>query len=221
MPRKYVILLAISLSIIALDQWTKWVAVAELTTRFEGQETFGARLDSFLGAPEESGPMGLHYRPRRMVTVSQDFFRFRYAENPGAAFSLFGDLPKNVRGPFFHLITLGAVTLILLYFRRLNPADPTHRWALWGLPLVLGGALGNYIDRLARGFVIDFLEAHWFHRAYWPAFNVADMAICVGVGLMLVDGFLRKEEPSSATAESQAGVKAGGAKAAGVESKAS
>lgn len=205
MPRKYVILLAVSLSIIALDQWTKWVAVDALTTRFEGQDSFGQRLDAFLSAPAEAGYAGLHFRPKRMVTVSEDFFRFRYAENPGAAFSLFGDLPKNVRGPFFHLITLGAVALILTYFRRLDGADPTHRWALWGLPLVLGGALGNYLDRLARGFVIDFLEAHWFHRAYWPAFNVADMAICVGVGLMLLDGFLRKE-PS---AESKPAAKAG------------
>lgn len=215
MPRKYVILLAICLSVIALDQWTKWVAVDELTTRFEGQETFGQRADAFLSTPEP-GAYGLHYRPKRVVVLSEDFFRFRYAENTGAAFSLFGDLPKNVRGPFFHLITLGAVALILLYFRRLDGADPTHRWAIWGLPLVLGGAIGNYIDRLARGFVIDFLEAHWFHRAYWPAFNVADMAIVVGVGLMLVDGFLRKDVPAEQKSDEKSAKHAGN-----VESKVS
>jgi signal peptidase II len=67
------------------------------------------------------------------------------------------------------------------------------REAKWGLPLVFGGAIGNYLDRLARGFVIDFLEAHWFEKAYWPAFNIADSAIVVGVGLLVIDSFVRKE----------------------------
>jgi signal peptidase II len=58
---------------------------------------------------------------------------------------------------------------------------------------VLGGALGNYLDRLARGFVIDFIEAHWHERATWPSFNVADSCIVVGVGLLLLDGLLRRE----------------------------
>jgi signal peptidase II len=59
---------------------------------------------------------------------------------------------------------------------------------------VLGGALGNYVDRIARGFVIDFLEAHWFDKAAWPSFNIADAAICVGVGMLVVDAFVRREE---------------------------
>jgi len=197
-PRKYVLLLVLSLSIIALDQWTKFLAVGELTSLFDqprigSVEPSADKLKAFFGDPPPPGVDGLHFRPKRMVTVSDDFFRFRYAENPGAAFSLFGDLPPHVRGPFFHIISIGAVLLILLYFRKLDGKDPTHRWAVWGLPLVLGGAVGNYVDRIARGFVIDFLEAHWMHQAYWPAFNIADSAICVGVGLLLVDGFLRKE----------------------------
>ena len=64
------------------------------------------------------------------------------------------------------------------------------------LPLVLGGAIGNYIDRIARAFVIDFLEAHWYDKAAWPSFNVADAAIVVGVGLLMVDAFVRKETPT-------------------------
>ena len=60
---------------------------------------------------------------------------------------------------------------------------------------MLGGALGNYIDRLARGFVVDFVQAHWKDQAYWPSFNVADMAICVGVGMLILDAFVRKEPP--------------------------
>jgi len=135
------------------------------------------------------------------VVLSSDFFRFRYAENPGAAFGLFRNLPENLRGPLFHVVSLGAVILIAFYFSKLTGAK-NEKWAKWGLPLVLGGAIGNYMDRLARGFVIDFLEAHWFEKAYWPAFNVADSAICIGVGLLVIDSFVRKEvkTPVRATA---------------------
>jgi signal peptidase II len=112
-------------------------------------------------------------------------------------------LPEHLRGPLFHLVSLGAVALIAFYFSRLTGAAK-ERWAKVGLPLVLGGALGNYLDRLSRGFVIDFLEAHWFERAYWPAFNVADSAICVGVGLLVIDSFVRKETPAPASSSSLA-----------------
>ncbi len=64
----------------------------------------------------------------------------------------------------------------------------------------MGGAVGNWVDRLARGFVIDFLEAHWYNKATWPNFNVADAAIVVGVGLLMVDAFVRKEQPAEAKA---------------------
>jgi signal peptidase II len=56
--------------------------------------------------------------------------------------------------------------------------------------LILGGAIGNVIDRLEHGFVIDFILAHWFDQAYFPAFNVADSAITVGAGMVLLDAFL-------------------------------
>jgi signal peptidase II len=91
------------------------------------------------------------------------------------------------------------VILIGYYFSKLSGKDPAEKWAQWGLSLVLGGALGNYIDRLARGFVVDFIQAHWKDQAYWPSFNVADMAICVGVGMLILDAFVRKEQPAQAT----------------------
>jgi signal peptidase II len=72
---------------------------------------------------------------------------------------------------------------------------PRQRALRWGLPLVLGGALGNVLDRIRYGQVIDFIDVHVFWKGadrHWPTFNVADIAICVGVGLMAIDMFTSK-----------------------------
>ena len=204
MPRKYLLLLTVALGVIVLDQWTKYLVVRELTTRFDGRPTLSERLSAMYGGePPAVGFDGLHYRPKRFIEVSPSFFRLRYAENPGAAWGLFRDLPPTTRGLFFHVVSIAAVVLITWYFSKLSGKDPQERWALWGLPLVLGGAIGNYIDRIARAFVIDFLEAHWYDKAAWPSFNVADSAIVVGVGLLLVDAFVRKETPKEKSAEAR------------------
>lgn len=198
MPKKYVFLVVVALTVVVLDQVTKFITLDTLSGAFDGASS---KLGVFFSAAPEPGFDSYHFRPKAAVTVSEDFFRFRYAENPGAAFGLFRSLPDHLRGPLFHLVSIGAVILVAYYFSKLTGAK-VERWAKWGLPLVLGGAIGNYIDRLARGFVIDFIEAHWFDKAYWPAFNIADSAIVVGVGLLMVDSFVRKEAPAprSATA---------------------
>ena len=79
-----------------------------------------------------------------------------------------------------------AVLLLVWYLSRV-PAQ--QRLTLWGLCLVIGGAAGNGIDRFRIGQVIDFLDVHWYEVYHWPAFNVADSSICVGVGLLLLDAF--------------------------------
>lgn len=193
MQKKWVLLASLAFGVIALDQWTKYVVLRELTTAFDAASDFGARLKVYTSDAPSAGYDGYHFRSKRSITLSDAFFRFRYAENPGAAFGLFRTLPEGLRGPLFHFVSLGAVALILHYFRKLG-GTKEERWAVSGLPLVLGGAIGNYIDRLARGFVIDFLEAHWYEQAAWPAFNVADSAICIGVGLLVIDSFVRKEK---------------------------
>jgi signal peptidase II len=196
-PRKYLLLLTVALGVIVLDQWTKYVVVRELTTRFDDRPTLGERLSAMYGEPPAVGFDGLHYRSKRHIEVSPSFFRLRYAENPGAAWGLFRSMPPDLRVPLFHVVSIGAVVLITWYFSRLSGKDPKERWAYYGLPLVLGGAIGNYIDRLARAFVIDFLEAHWYDKAYFPSFNVADSAICVGVGMLIIDSFVRRETPKA------------------------
>lgn len=114
------------------------------------------------------------------VEVVPNFFHITYLRNKGAAFGLLAD--SAFRIPFFITVSLLAVAMIFWYFRQLPPDQVGQQW---GLSLVLGGALGNLVDRIRLGEVIDFLDVHWY-RHHWPAFNIADSAICVGVGLLLL-----------------------------------
>ncbi|MBL8949826.1 MAG: signal peptidase II [Myxococcaceae bacterium] len=194
MQKKWVLLIAVASVVIVLDQWSKYVVLRELTTAFDASDAFGERLHIFTSDAPSPGFDGYHFRQKRTVTVSESFMRLRYAENPGAAFGLFRGLPDGLRGPLFHLVSIGAVFLILHYFRKLN-GSKEEVWAVAGLPLVLGGAIGNYLCRLSRSFVIDFIDAHWKDdpSLVWPSFNIADSAIVVGVGLLVIDSFVRKE----------------------------
>ncbi len=114
------------------------------------------------------------------------------AKNRGGAWGLLQSTSENVRRPFFLLVSVAAIAFIVTLYRRLQPRQTALRW---GLPLVLGGALGNVFDRIRYGHVIDFIDAHIMLKNapyHWPTFNVADIAICVGVGLMAVDMFTSK-----------------------------
>lgn len=188
MPRKYLWLLCISLGVLVADQSSKYWVLGRLTSAFAGE---GSALKTYLSAAPEPGYDKQHFRSTDVIVFSDDFFRLRYAENKGAAFGLFGSLPEKYRAPLFHFVSIGAAVMIAYFFRKLR-GTRDERFAVVGLSLVLGGAIGNYVDRLARGFVIDFLEVHWHEQAYWPAFNVADSAIVVGAVLLLVDSFVRK-----------------------------
>ena len=196
--RKLAVLYVSAFALVLVDQWVKYEMVARLTTRFEGVPSVSARLGALYGPAPGPGWDGLHFRPKRPIVISEDFLMLRYAENPGAAFGLFRRLPPGARGPLFHLVSIGAVVLITVYWLRLR-GTRQEIWALIGLPLVLGGAIGNWVDRLARGFVIDFIEAHWKDVYTWPSFNVADSAIVVGVILLLIDGMARKDRKPATT----------------------
>lgn len=112
---------------------------------------------------------------------------FVLARNRGGAWGLLQGASDAIRKPFFLLVSCVAIVFILSLYRRLAP---TQRALKWGLPLVLGGAIGNLVDRIRYSWVVDFIDVHIVHngRAYhWPTFNIADIAICVGVGLMAID----------------------------------
>ena len=119
------------------------------------------------------------------VTVIESFFQLTHVRNTGAAFSLLAQAPASFRQPFFFITTLIAVGVLLVLLRRVESSQTLTLVAIAG---ILGGALGNFIDRLLYGEVIDFLLVHW-RQYYWPAFNVADSCITVGVGCLLVASF--------------------------------
>lgn len=120
------------------------------------------------------------------ITVVQNFFNITYMRNKGAAFSFLSNF--NYRIPFFILVSLVAVVVIISVIYKLRP---DQKFAAVSLSLIMSGALGNLIDRVRLGEVIDFLDAHWYEH-HWPAFNVADSAICVGVFLLAIDMFLEE-----------------------------
>jgi signal peptidase II len=114
------------------------------------------------------------------------FFNLVLAYNPGAAFSFLSDAGGWQRY-FFTAIALGAVGYILYLLKR----HPGQRLFCASLALIMGGAIGNLIDRLLYGHVIDFLDFHWAGFGHFPAFNIADSAICVGAALFIFDELRR------------------------------
>jgi signal peptidase II len=112
------------------------------------------------------------------------FFNLTYVHNPGAAFSFLSEAGGWQRWLFAALALLISI-LIAAWLGRLKKHEKLLAAAL---ALVLGGAIGNLIDRLAYGYVIDFLDVY-YRDWHWPAFNVADSAITVGVALMLLESF--------------------------------
>ena len=112
---------------------------------------------------------------------------FTLLHNTGAAFSLLANAPGWQR-TFFIVLAFAVSSLILVWIWRTPRGEKLLPLAL---ALILGGALGNVIDRILHGYVIDFIHAHW-GNAYFPAFNVADSAITVGAALLIVDAFREK-----------------------------
>jgi signal peptidase II len=125
------------------------------------------------------------------IPVVPGFFHLTYVRNPGAAVGLFAGRAESFRKPFFLLVTLVALGGILLAVRKLSAQ---RRWMLASLALIFGGAAGNLVDRVRWGEVVDFLDVFW--RSYhWPAFNVADSAITVGIVMLLAEELLPKRHP--------------------------
>ena len=111
-------------------------------------------------------------------------FNLTYVRNEGAAFSFLSDAGGWQRWLFAGLAFAISI-MITIWILRLGKQELLLAVAL---SLVLGGAVGNLIDRVAYGYVIDFLDVY-YKDWHWPAFNIADSAICVGVGLMLIESF--------------------------------
>jgi signal peptidase II len=139
-----------------------------------------------------------HLRPLRYgetITVVDGFFDLRYSENPGVAFGMLQQLPGG--RILLSVMALAALGLVFHYLRRTDPSQTLLHLALG---LVGGGAVGNLIDRIIAGKVSDFIVWH-YHGHEWPAFNVADAALVVGVCLMALDMMLGKRRTAGAPPE--------------------
>jgi signal peptidase II len=150
--------------------------------------------------------------PTGSMVIVEDVLSFALAYNKGGAFSMGASVDDSWRSPFFLVVGFVAVGFIISLYRKVQP----EQWALrFGLPLVLGGALGNLMDRVMRGKVVDFIDYRaswvelmnsliakvqpaWHVTDHWPTFNIADICICVGVGLIALDMFLSGRAPTEA-----------------------
>jgi signal peptidase II len=133
------------------------------------------------------------------IPVIENLFSLTYVRNTGAAFGIFAGSHESFRRPFLILFSLLAIGFILRLLWRLPQAE---KGLITALTLILGGAIGNLIDRIVHGEVIDFLDFYWssFH---WPAFNFADSFITIGVVIALFRLMMAKEnDPFASQRES-------------------
>ncbi|WPC04413.1 signal peptidase II [Pseudomonas benzenivorans] len=121
----------------------------------------------------------------QQVVVIPDYFSWTLAYNTGAAFSFLAGASGWQRW-FFAAVALVVSLVLVIWLKRLKPEET---WLAAALALVLGGALGNLVDRVLLGHVVDFILVHWQHRWYFPAFNFADTAITLGAILLALDMF--------------------------------
>lgn len=140
-------------------------------------------------------------RLHEAIEVIPGFFNLVYVRNTGAAFGI-GAGANSKLVPT--LLTIGALTVFLIVVVYALRTAVTDRVLQVGLHLILGGAIGNLIDRFRFGYVVDFLDVY-IGRHHWPAFNVADSAICIGIALLFIDMWKKPSESSASTAPARSG----------------
>lgn len=131
--------------------------------------------------------------------VIDGLFSISRVHNTGAAFGLLATLPPHLRDPFFLLVPAFTLAIILGVFYKLREAQSL---SVYALASIVGGALGNIADRIRLGYVVDFVDIHWNYRWHFPAFNVADAAISLGVFMLLLGMLYEREadDPGRMTA---------------------
>lgn len=159
--------LVISLAVIVLDAWTKWLVADRIDTH-------------------------------EAVPIIPNFFQLVHVRNTGAAFGIGANAESQLVPLMLNAGAIAVFCVVVVYALR---SAVTDRLLQSGLHLILGGAIGNLIDRFRFRYVVDFLDVYatWGGREHhWPAFNVADSAICIGIGLLFLDMRRRPEESVSA-----------------------
>lgn len=135
---------------------------------------------------------------RRSVTLIDDFLGFKYVENRGAAWGFLNDANHAFRRPFFIIVGLIAIGVIFMLFRQVGH---DRMFLVTALSFIVGGALGNIVDRIRYGYVVDFID--WHPGFSWPTFNIADVLIVAGVIMMFIEVLRdhRREKREKAEAE--------------------
>lgn len=129
----------------------------------------------------------MHLKPVGSITFVEGFMDFTFVENRGVAFGMFSGQK------WFILLLTGVIVAVMVYYFVRLPHSRQFQWVRGAMVLVLAGAVGNMIDRIFRGYVVDFFEFTFFD---WPVFNVADIYVVVGVILLaILILFVVKEEP--------------------------
>jgi len=178
---RFGLLAAILLVVISFDQSTKlWVR--------------GELARALPEITDEAGNSVVHYRGVREIRLIDGIFHLRYVENPAAAFSLTRSIPLKWRRPLLIGVSYLAMILLLAWFAKLKQPDVL---LLVGLSLVLGGAIGNAIDRHWHTYVIDFVDwrltRFWPRLPPWPTWNIADGSIVCGAGTIVFRSFFPYE----------------------------
>jgi signal peptidase II len=127
---------------------------------------------------------------KKPITIIENYFHLKYVTNRGAAWGMFGNFDTSLRIPFFILITIIATAVLTYYYRKLKD----HQLILqFSLAFIFAGMIGNFIDRVFVTFVVDFIDWH-VGVHHWPTFNIADVAISTGMGLLVIDWILHHKE---------------------------
>jgi signal peptidase II len=137
------------------------------------------------------------FKLHETLIIIHDFFSLTYVRNPGSAFGFLNTAPEWFRVPFFILVPIIALTVI---FYIIKTTDDKKTLLHFAYSLIVAGAIGNLIDRILYGYVIDFLLFYWKEGGpAFPAFNVADSAITVGVSLLIIDMILEGKKQNNAS----------------------
>lgn len=183
--RRVIWVVALLLSLVAVDQFSKMVVESRLMVWSHESDIGqfqGRRVQLLLfGQPNDNeGRLGQY------VSLNLNYIR-----NRGAAWGMMDALPDHVRKPFFHVVTWLAAAALFYLYRRFGRASSLMAW---GLGLVAAGAVGNYLDRVRLGYVIDWIDVHWNlfgWRYFFPNFNIADLVITAGVLILIWDSLVR------------------------------
>jgi signal peptidase II len=141
------------------------------------------------------------FKDKPARTLIPKLLEFRYAENPAIAFSMFHNLPDRVRKPLIYSLSgvgFAALLTVIWLMRKQNLIR------LFPLALILSGAIGNLMDRLSRGYVVDFVHVHWRDVWSFPIFNIADSLITIGLGFWMALSLFLPQAEDKADSEGKA-----------------